>query len=300
MKIQFLNGGLANQTFQYIFTRYYELSHPGQQMYLDDSYFALNTVHNGYELEKVFPHTCPHLLSQCFDDDIWEYMLSEKQKGKSIPQIFVENQIPITMLSEFGDSYKSFNPFDGKVGYLTPHIFQPQICDVPEDNIYYHGYWIHRDWLYSYKEVLLPELAFPEITESHNIEYLKEIKNTDSVSVHVRRGDFVKLGWNISTEQIQKIVTNFLENTPKGLKFHAFIFSDDIPWCRSNYMQFGLDKFYDCTFIEGNTAGLNYRDMQLMSNCKSMIQSNSSFGYLAALLNTNKQFILNPFKERPV
>ena len=101
-------------------------------------------------------------------------------------------------------------------------------------------------------------------------------------------------------EQIQKIVTNFLENTPKGLKFHAFIFSDDIPWCRSNYMQLGLDKFYDCTFIEGNAAGLNYRDMQLMSNCKSMIQSNSSFCYLAALLNTNKQFILNPFKERPV
>lgn len=29
MKIQFLNGGLANQAFQYIFARYYELSHPG-------------------------------------------------------------------------------------------------------------------------------------------------------------------------------------------------------------------------------------------------------------------------------
>ena len=45
MKIQFLNGGLANQAFQYIFARYYELSHPGEQMYMDDSYFALNTVH---------------------------------------------------------------------------------------------------------------------------------------------------------------------------------------------------------------------------------------------------------------
>ncbi|MCI9144363.1 MAG: alpha-1,2-fucosyltransferase, partial [Lachnospiraceae bacterium] len=51
MKIQFLNGGLANQAFQYIFTRVYELSHPGEVIYMDDSYFALNTVHNGYELE---------------------------------------------------------------------------------------------------------------------------------------------------------------------------------------------------------------------------------------------------------
>ena len=41
MKIQFLNGGLANQAFQYIFARHYELSHPGEIMYLDDSYFAL-------------------------------------------------------------------------------------------------------------------------------------------------------------------------------------------------------------------------------------------------------------------
>ena len=47
MKIQFLNGGLANQAFQYIFAKYYELSHPGDAMYMDDTYFALNTVHNG-------------------------------------------------------------------------------------------------------------------------------------------------------------------------------------------------------------------------------------------------------------
>ena len=36
MKIQFLNGGLANQVFQYIFARYYALSHPGDKMYLDE------------------------------------------------------------------------------------------------------------------------------------------------------------------------------------------------------------------------------------------------------------------------
>ena len=54
MKIQFLNGGLANQAFQYIFARYYELAYPGESMYMDDTYFALNTVHNGYELERVF------------------------------------------------------------------------------------------------------------------------------------------------------------------------------------------------------------------------------------------------------
>lgn len=80
MKIQFLNGGLANQAFQYIFARYYELSHPGEVMYLDDSYFALNTVHNGYELEKVFGLN-PHMLSECFDEEIWNYILEERRGG---------------------------------------------------------------------------------------------------------------------------------------------------------------------------------------------------------------------------
>lgn len=44
--------GVANQAFQYIFARYYELSHPGEIMFMDDSYFALNTVHNGYDFRS--------------------------------------------------------------------------------------------------------------------------------------------------------------------------------------------------------------------------------------------------------
>lgn len=85
MKIQFLNGGLANQAFQYVFARYYALSHPGDKMYLDDTYFLLNTVHNGYELEKVFGLK-PPMLSECFDGRVWNFILEEKKKGKAFPR----------------------------------------------------------------------------------------------------------------------------------------------------------------------------------------------------------------------
>lgn len=110
MKIQFLNGGLANQAFQYIFARYYELSHPGEIMYMDDSYFALNTVHNGYELEKVFGIKA-HMLSSCFDEEVWSFILEERKGGKSVPQILCENDLPFTMVSEEGPNHKHFNPF---------------------------------------------------------------------------------------------------------------------------------------------------------------------------------------------
>ena len=96
LKIQFLNGGLANQVFQYIFARYYELSHPGDKMYMDDTYFATYTVHNGYELENVFG-VRPHMLSGCFDGKVWNFILEEKRRGKSVPQILQENQVDIQM-----------------------------------------------------------------------------------------------------------------------------------------------------------------------------------------------------------
>lgn len=83
-----LNGGLANQAFQYIFARYYELSHSGDVMYMDDSYFALNTVHNGYELGRVFGLK-PYMLSECFDGEVWQYILEERNKGKSVPPNFI-------------------------------------------------------------------------------------------------------------------------------------------------------------------------------------------------------------------
>ncbi len=75
MKIQYLNGGLANQIFQYIFVRYAQLSFPEQDIwYLDDSFFFINQVHNGYELEHIF-RLKPNLLSKYFDSDICNQLL---------------------------------------------------------------------------------------------------------------------------------------------------------------------------------------------------------------------------------
>ena len=90
MKIVFLNGGLANQAFQYLFFRYAELTDSSEEWLLDDSFFFTNEVHNGYELDRVFG-VRPRLISEHFDRDVWEYMIGLKKRGKSIPQIFLDN-----------------------------------------------------------------------------------------------------------------------------------------------------------------------------------------------------------------
>lgn len=293
MKIQFLNGGLANQAFQYIFARYYELSHPGEIMYMDDSYFALNTVHNGYELEKVFGIK-PHMLSECFSKEEWGIILNERRKGKSIPQIFCDINVNFYMLSEVGKNYNHFNPFDGSVYYIPANEYHPEILDVPED-IYYHGYWINKGWFDRYREIFLKEFQFPKLTDPKNLEYLDKIQNTNSVSLHIRRGDFVKLNWALTLEECRRLIQAFADH--EANKWDLFVFSDDIAWCRENASELGLKAYNHVTYIEGNVQGKNYIDMQLMSQCKGMIMSPSSFCYLAALLNTNKAAWINPTRR---
>ncbi len=119
MKIQFLNGGLANQAFQYIFARYYELSHPWDKMYMDDSYFALHTVHNGYELEKVFGIR-PHMLSECFTPEVWSFILEEKGKERVFRRFSPKTEptsiccprweTPVKALTPLTEKYSLFQP----------------------------------------------------------------------------------------------------------------------------------------------------------------------------------------------
>lgn len=289
MKIQFLNGGLANQAFQYIFAKYYELSHPGQTMYMDDSYFALNTVHNGYELEKVFGIKAP-MLSDVFDEEVWDFILEQKKQGKSVPQILCENGIPFYMLAET-DNYKKFNPFDGQVFTTPANQYNPEILNYKED-IYYHGYWINKNWFATYKDEFLKIFTFPPITDEKNKQYMDAILNSNSCSIHIRRGDYVTLGWALEVEHYRKLIEDFLAQC-EG-EWELFVFSDDIDWCKEHCEELGFSLFSGVHFIEGNVQGKNYIDLQLMSNCKAMIMSNSAFCYLAALLNTKMKFVLNP------
>lgn len=289
MKIQFLNGGLANQTFQYIFTRFAEIKDPDNgPWYLDDSFFFVHDVHNGYELEKVF-NLHPNLLSQYFDEDVWEYMIEKKRdENKSIPQLLLENGIDLYMIAETSN-HSQWNPFDGIIESIKPNEFYPELTSLPND-IYFHGYWINKHYFDTYRNEFLNELTMPPITEESNIKYADLIRKTRSVSIHVRRGDFVNVGWALSEDVIRNLVITMKESIPD---MTLFIFSDDIPWCKGREKELGFNLPKEIIYIEGNEGERAYRDMQLMSMCKNMIIGTSSFNYLAALLNRNLENYIN-------
>ena len=115
--------------------------------------------------------------------------------------------------------------FDGTVITVPTNQFLPRLS-ASKGNIYFHGYWINRDWLKSnFYDILRSELSFAPLTEEHNIKYAELMGACNSVSLHIRRGDFVKYHWELAPE----VYKNAIMYTEKQVNnAFYFVFSDDL------------------------------------------------------------------------
>ena len=290
MKIQQLSGGLANQVFQYIFYRCGEMADKSHTWYLDDSAYFAGSVHNGYELEKVFG-VKPRLLSQNFEPDVWKEYVEYRKRGISVPEVILQCGEDIVMYAET-DDYTMTNPFSGEIYRMTPPgNFYPDILTIKADNVYYHGNWVDENWFELHKDIFLDELKFPELKAKQAVKYLEEIESGYSVAVHIRRGDYLDLGINLATNYYKEAIDR-LEVYRKD--YELFVFSDDLYWCNQHASELGLQRAPKLTYVSGNFGKDSFVDLQLMSKCKGLIMSNSAFSYLAGLLNRELDFCAGP------
>jgi hypothetical protein len=121
------------------------------------------------------------------------------------------------------------------------------------------------------------------------------IKHTESVSVHIRRGDYLsadEVYGGICTEAYYSAAIAHMQKKYPQAAF--FFFSNEIKWAKKwlekRYMKPGedeLDPRY--CLIEETTEHTGYLDMMLMSKCKHHILANSSFSWWAAYLNDNPE-----------
>ncbi|MCI6689512.1 MAG: alpha-1,2-fucosyltransferase, partial [Clostridiaceae bacterium] len=117
--------------------------------------------------------------------------------------------------------------------------------------------------------------------------YAEQISQNYSVSVHVRRGDYLNYSYlqGICTPHYYEQAMQFFREKYRG-KVKFYIFSNDIEWAENNFSE------ADCVIVEGNSGKDSFRDMQLMSLCKHNIVANSSFSWWGAWLNQNKEKIV--------
>jgi len=140
-------------------------------------------------------------------------------------------------------------------------------------NSYLRGYFQSEKYFKHNREHIL-ELFSPQkqIEEHLSKKYEALIDNEDCVSVHIRRGDYLKLS------EFHAVLGK--EYYGKAMdKYHDanfVFFSDDIEWCKQTF------KGKNFTFIEKQPDVL---DMFLMSRICHNIIANSSFSWWGAWLN---------------
>lgn len=144
----------------------------------------------------------------------------------------------------------------------------------PNTNYYLDGYFQNEKYFLQFVDTIKSQLQPKEsiVSEVHNLA--RQIQDCDSLSLHVRRTDYLLHGYH------QPKDINYYNTAINQIKKYdkIFIFSDDIGWCKSNI------KFTNCVFIENLK---NIQDLYLMSLCKNNIIANSSFSWWAAWLNNN-------------
>lgn len=177
-----------------------------------------------------------------------------------------------------------YRNYDFKHKYYEKQFpFDKKVLEQPEGTLF-EGYWQTEKYFIDVRNQLLKDFTLSSSFSKYDNNYLVNIRSTNSVSLHVRRGDYV------SNENANKFhVLQGIKYYSKALQllsesinnFTLYVFSDDIQWCKKH-----LDNIHSkIVFVDGKREGVI--DMMLMKNCKHNIVANSSFSWWAAWLNEN-------------
>ena len=159
-----------------------------------------------------------------------------------------------------------------------------------EHAIYFDGWWQDKKYFLDN----ISKIRFRDFDlDATNKQLLDDIRQSQSVFIHVRRGDYLapehiaQYGGICTEEYYRKGIEIILKHFDNP-KF--FVFSNDIGWVKENM------NIPNPLYVDNNTGTNSFIDMFLMSNCKGAILANSSFSYWGAILNTNNPFIVYPHK----
>lgn len=265
-------GGLGNQLFQYALGRNLSVK-KNTELKLDISGFEYYRLHK-YGLDHF--NIIENIATK---EDIQKFRPAKRQFLSSYSSTILNCVLPW---------YKQ------KCIFEQGFLFNPEIYKIPQD-AYLIGYWQSEKYFIDIKEIIKNEFTVKNNPDKINQEVLKIIHNTHSVSLHIRRQDYISDKKTMEIHGILEInyYSHALDLIQEKVKDpNIFVFSDDINWAREN-LKTELPLF----FIDHNGTEKNYEDLRLMSSCQHNIIANSSFSWLAAWLNINpKKIIYAPKK----
>jgi hypothetical protein len=144
------------------------------------------------------------------------------------------------------------------------------------------GYFASEKYFHKHKKFIVNLFKEKKIIDLIRDKYKSYLSN--SVSLHVRRGDYIKLFSKIYYELTPEYYKNSLLFIESKTKIdHILVCSDDIEWCKRNLHDPRM------LFMKGSP---DIVDLYLMSLCNNHILANSSFSCWIDFLDENKKKIV--------
>jgi hypothetical protein len=160
--------------------------------------------------------------------------------------------------------------------------FDPRVAKLP-GNVTLDGYWQSERYFDGFTQVLRREITVCDPVSGKNQRWYNLINSTDSVSVHVRRGDYVSLEWALPPTYYRNALDYI--SCSSGAT-NLFFFSDDMDWVRANREELVPDHSdYDVHYVECNDGETAHEDLRLMRACDHHVVANSSFSWWGAWLD---------------
>lgn len=275
MNIVKISDGLGNQMFQYAFARKISIL-TGCKVYLDTRFInnedlykqGKNTqlkgklAHREYGLQHfriALPTADNKMLSH------WKYLQDPREMQRIVHELAKQGR----WIWQYQNENENFSgiPSADRLRFAT----------------YYQGYFFDLKYYDDIRTILQHEFTLREkLKLPKDLHKILGAENT--VSVHIRRGDFLKLNRDISGSEYYERAFEYVGERIASPFY--LIFSDDTEWVKDN-MEIPGEKLF-----VSEMGFTDYEELAIMKHCKNNIIANSTFSYWAAYLNANPEKIV--------
>lgn len=254
-----IKGGLGNQLFQYAVARNLAIKN-NVNINIDYSYY-----------NQATPDTPRQYLL-----DLFKVKVADNHSANSV---YEKIHLLHKVLRKIGFKTRLYAKkyyFENGVG------FDQRVLEL-KDHIWLTGFFQSYKYFSSIDDILREEFKLRATFPVNS-----NITETESVFIHIRRGDYVSN--NAASRFFSLCSLDYYEGAIKLMKEKLtdpkfFIFSDDISWVKNNL------KLDEAVYVSDGLLQ-DFEELSLMSRCRHAIIANSSFSWWGAWLINNKDKIV--------
>ena len=273
-----IKGGLGNQMFQYAMARKLQLQLGIDQIGLDITSVNADRLRN-FGLNNF-----------CLYDNTIVLENGGKKTISKIQKDFARRMVSYCIAGRpeqvAAKREKRLEKLFGLLGIVQKDHYEDNACTFGlkmHKNIYVNGWFQDAKVAESIRDALLRDFIGVKEAPEHIKITEQNMKETESVCVHIRRGDYVNHPrFGVCTEEYYYSAMRKIAEIVENPVF--YIFSDSMDDVRK--MKFDYPVIYD------DISHTTYECIYLMSKCKHFVISNSTFSWWAQFLAKNENKIV--------